>query len=60
MICVPCREGHHLLCPEVSRQLDPHLSDIDRLGGAHCYCAHDTSVETCLRQDRGPDPRRGA
>lgn len=60
MICVPCRNREHEGCPEKARQLDPDLTVIDRQGGAHCYCAHDTSVETCLRVDRKPDPRRGA
>ncbi len=58
MICGPCHAGDHEGCPETARQLDPDLSDIDRLGGAMCYCAHQPG--SALRPDRKADPRRGA
>ena len=58
MICEPCHRQDHEGCPETARQLDPDLLPIDRIAGHLCYCAHVPG--TVLRQDRKPDPRRGA
>jgi len=40
MICPPCRERRHFQCPEVNRQMDATLSDIDRQGSKWCDCQH--------------------
>ena len=40
MICPPCRERRHPQCPEVVRQMDATLPDIDRLASSLCDCQH--------------------
>ena len=40
MICPPCRDFRHAQCPEVTRQMDATLSDIDRQGSQRCDCQH--------------------
>ena len=47
MICLNCRESED---PETRHELCR--------GGTWCDCQH--APGSCLRQDRGPDPRRGA
>ena len=58
MICVPCRERRHEECPELARQASLDRTAVELSGGQDCFCAH--QYGTCLRQDRQPDPRRGA
>ena len=40
MICPSCRDRHHTQCPEITRQMDATLPDIDRLGSTLCDCQH--------------------
>jgi hypothetical protein len=58
MICDQCKSRDHEGCPEVARQADPDISDLDKIASEWCYCAHFTGPST--RPDRKPDPRRGA
>ena len=45
MICLSCREGVHVLCPEIERQQDMTLGGGDRAGSAWCYCQHEAPAD---------------
>lgn len=40
MVCEKCRNQQHEECPEVKRQADPKVSDLDKVASHLCYCAH--------------------
>ena len=40
MICQPCRDQVHLLCPEDGRQRLPGLTALERTASSLCDCQH--------------------
>lgn len=38
MICKFCRDQTHDKCPELARQADPDLGDLEKIASEWCYC----------------------
>lgn len=58
MICEPCKNRDHEGCPEVARQADPYISELEKSASHLCYCAHQDGA--AARPEREPAPRRDA
>ena len=56
VICPPCRERRHPQCPEVVRQMDATLPDIDRLASSRGATASTSSPATRARNRHRTPP----
>ena len=50
MICLPCREREHALCPEWDRQQSSALSTMELAGSALCDCQHRAGYLSIIEQ----------
>jgi hypothetical protein len=40
MICQSCRDKNHDKCPELARQADEMLGELEKIASEWCYCVH--------------------